>query len=100
MAVGAGRQWLGPLEGWAEERIAHALEPRMQRWFDRWSQSAAGRRMLASAFADVLADAVAPGADGGGTLLEDMLVGVATRLGRDARVRRRLLEALGAADGR
>lgn len=96
--MGAGRSLLGPLEGWAEERITQAVEPRIQRWLDRWAQSASGRRLLAAALADVAADAVGTGLEGTGTLVQDVLVGVVARVGRDEAVRRRLLEALGAGD--
>jgi len=96
--MAAGRNWIRPLEGWAEERLAHVLEANAQRWLDGWMRSAAGRRMLAAAFADVAADAIAPSADGGSSLLEDVLVGVVARMGRDGAIRGRLLAALGAPD--
>ncbi len=94
MELGTGRNWFGPLEVWAEERLARVLEANAQRWFDRWARSDAGRRLLAAAMADVAADAVAPSADGGSSLLEDVLVAVVARMGRDGPLRRRLLAAL------
>lgn len=85
-----------PFELWAEERVGAVLEANAQRWLDGWMRSPAGRRLLATVFADVAADALAPTGDGGSALLEEVLVGVVARMGREPQLRARLLEALGA----
>lgn len=87
---------LAPLEAWTEERVAEVLERDAQRLIDRWARSAAGRKLLTALLADVAADAVIPPVAGGGSsLLEDVVVGVVARMGRDPALRARLLQALG-----
>lgn len=87
---------LAPLEAWTEARVSEVLERDAQRLIDRWARSAAGRKLLTALLADVAADAVIPPTTGGGSsLLEDVVVGVVARMGRDAALRARLLQALG-----
>lgn len=91
----AGNGWLGPLEAWTEARLVHVVEPRMQRWIERWMRSVAGRQMMTEVVADVVVDAV-QGGDGGSGLLEELVVHLNRRLAERPGVRSRLLEALGA----